>query len=83
VALRPRPPATSLGRALGAGIEFAAAIGIGMAIGYWADSWLGTEPWLMLVFLGFGFAAGIRNLLRLQARLSGETSPDSRGTGPK
>jgi ATP synthase protein I len=83
VALRPRPPATSLGRALGAGIEFTAAIGIGMAIGYWADSRLGTEPWLMLVFLAFGFAAGIRNLLRLQARLSRDAGADGRGAGPR
>jgi ATP synthase protein I len=60
---------------MSAGIEFAAAIGIGMAIGYWLDRWLGTEPWLMLVFLALGFAAGIRNLLRLQASAPGSGDP--------
>jgi ATP synthase protein I len=80
VALRPRAPATALGRAMGAGIEFAAAIGVGMAIGYWLDRWLGSEPWLMLVFLAAGFAAGIRNLLRLQAPRGGPGAP---GSGPR
>jgi ATP synthase protein I len=65
VALRPRASATGWGRALEAGIQFAASIGVGMAIGYYADRWLGTGPWLLFLFLAFGFAAGLRNLLRL------------------
>ncbi len=65
------------------GIEFAAAIGIGMAIGYWLDRWLGSEPWLMLVFLALGFAAGIRNLLRLQARVPPGAGPGASGAGPR
>jgi ATP synthase protein I len=31
---------------------------IGFAGGYYADKWLGTEPWLLLIGLGFGIAAG-------------------------
>jgi len=67
---------------MGAGIEFAAAIGIGMAIGYWLDRWLGSDPWLMLVFLALGFAAGIRNLLRLQQSVPPDGGPDAPGAGP-
>ncbi|MCI0547986.1 MAG: AtpZ/AtpI family protein [Candidatus Rokubacteria bacterium] len=33
---------------------------IGLAGGYWADRWLGTAPWLVMVGLGFGIAAGAR-----------------------
>ncbi len=75
MALRPRPTATGWGRALGAGIEFAAAIGVGMAIGYYADRWLGTGPWLLFLFLAFGFAAGLRNLLRLAPPGGGSNEP--------
>lgn len=65
MALRPRASATGWGRALEAGVQFSAAVGVGMVIGYYADRWLGTAPWLMFLFLAFGFAAGLRNLLRL------------------
>ncbi len=31
---------------------------IGFVGGYYADTWLGTEPWLLLIGLGLGIAAG-------------------------
>ena len=34
---------------------------IGLAGGYFADRWLGTKPWLTLIGLGFGIAAGFVN----------------------
>ncbi len=37
---------------------------IGLAGGYFADQWLGTKPWLMLIGLGLGVAAGFVNLFR-------------------
>ena len=37
---------------------------IGMALGYFADRWLGTQPWLLLVGLGFGIAAAAVNFSR-------------------
>jgi ATP synthase protein I len=46
------------------GIEMAVATFIGWGIGYWLDSQLGTEPWLMLVFLLLGVAAGFKGVLR-------------------
>lgn len=73
MALRPRASPTAWGRAFEAGIQFAASIGVGMAIGYYADRWLGTEPWLLFLFLAFGFAAGLRNLLRLTPPSSGSS----------
>jgi ATP synthase protein I len=40
----------------------------GLAIGYFLDRALGTNPWLTLVFLGFGTAAGFVNLFRIMQR---------------
>ena len=46
------------------GLELGLAVLIGLLFGIWLDSKLGTEPWLMLVFLGLGFTAGFRGVLR-------------------
>jgi ATP synthase protein I len=42
----------------------AVATFIGWGIGYWLDLQFGTEPWLMLVFLLLGVAAGFKGVLR-------------------
>ena len=44
------------------GISMVLAICLGTLIGYYLDKWLGTSPWLLLVFVGFGVAAAFRNL---------------------
>lgn len=46
------------------GIEMAIATAIGGGIGYWLDQSFGTEPWLLLVFLCFGVAAGFKGVIR-------------------
>jgi ATP synthase protein I len=46
------------------GITLVAATAIGLAIGYWLDRWIGTSPWLTMVFTLFGIAAGFLNLFR-------------------
>jgi hypothetical protein len=33
--------------------------------GYYADRWLGTEPWLMLVLMILGGIAGVRRLMQI------------------
>jgi ATP synthase protein I len=40
------------------GFAMVLATVIGLAGGYFADQWLGTKPWLLLIGLGFGIAAG-------------------------
>ena len=37
---------------------------LGLAGGYYLDKWLGTSPWLTMIGLGFGIAAGFVNLFR-------------------
>jgi ATP synthase protein I len=51
-----------------AGLELGLAVIIGLLIGMWLDKQLGTEPWLMLLFLVFGLVAGFRNVLRAASR---------------
>ena len=45
-------------------IEMVSGLLIGFGIGYGLDSFLGTLPWMMLIFTMLGFAAGVRVMLR-------------------
>jgi len=40
------------------GFAMVLATVIGLLGGYYLDRWLGTKPWLLLIGLGFGIAAG-------------------------
>ena len=44
------------------GFSVALSIFIGLAIGVYLDRKFDTSPWLTLIFLGFGIAAGYRNI---------------------
>ena len=55
---------SGLGFALRIGIELVAALAVGVGIGYALDRWLGTGPWLMVVFFFLGSAAGFLNVYR-------------------
>ncbi len=52
------------GRALRASSDLLAGLFVGTVLGLLLDRWLGTSPWLLLVGIGIGFAAGLRNLTR-------------------
>lgn len=59
------PPDSAAGLALKFGGEFGAAVLVGALLGYGADHYLHTDPWGMVLGLGFGFAAGVVNVVRL------------------
>ena len=44
------------------GLSVALSIFIGLGIGIYLDRRFATSPWLTLIFLGFGIAAGYRNI---------------------
>ncbi|NOY87040.1 MAG: AtpZ/AtpI family protein [Deltaproteobacteria bacterium] len=46
------------------GLEMGAAVIIGLLLGIFLDRKFDTSPWLTLLFLGLGFAAGVRALIR-------------------
>ena len=46
------------------GINLVVSVLVGMALGYGLDQWLGTKPWLMLLFLFLGFSAGLRRIMQ-------------------
>jgi ATP synthase protein I len=50
------------------GLELGLSVVIGLLIGMYLDRHFGTTPWFMLLFLGFGFAAGFRGVLRAVRR---------------
>jgi len=53
-----------------AGIFMVVATMIGYFMGHKLDSWFGTYPWLTLVFLFFGVAAGFKNLFEIAIKES-------------
>lgn len=46
------------------GLELAIAVIIGLFFGRWLDGRLGTTPWMMIVWLVIGFAAGLKGVYR-------------------
>ncbi len=44
------------------GLSMVFSIFIGLAAGIWADGNFDTRPWLTLIGLGLGIAAGYRNI---------------------
>ncbi|ABA87276.1 ATP synthase-associated magnesium import membrane protein AtpZ [Syntrophotalea carbinolica DSM 2380] len=71
----------SIGFLSGVGISMVASTLIGLFMGYYLDRWLDTGPWLTLLFLGFGIAAGFRNifiLTRRELRRQQEDESDNR-----
>lgn len=58
-------PKSPWGIGFRAGVEVVSALIVGIAIGYFLDRWLGTRPWLFLLFFVLGSAAGVLNVYRL------------------
>ena len=56
------------------GLEMGIAVAIGAGIGYLLDDWLGTTPWLLLVFLLFGVAAGFKGLYDAARRATSDVT---------
>ena len=53
-----------MGNAFKLSTEFVAAVAVGTIIGFILDSWLGTKPWLIIIFFFLGSAAGMLNVIK-------------------
>ena len=60
------------------GLELGLSVGLGLLVGYYMDRWLGTEPWLMLLWLVFGLIAGFRGVFRSVARADRAAETDDK-----
>lgn len=86
VADRDKPGSRSRGSAYNFGFRLAADLlaGVlgGFAIGWGLDYLLGTSPWLLLVFIVLGMAAGILSVIRAAASMEARRHLDqTRGEG--
>jgi ATP synthase protein I len=62
-------------RGMRLGSEFIAAILVGAGMGYLLDLWLHMSPWLLLVMLMVGFAAGVLNVIRAASEMNKAAPP--------
>ncbi len=62
---KPGSSQSGKGLALRIGTELVVAVFVGGMIGFLLDTWLNTKPWLTILFLFLGNAAGLLNIFRL------------------
>ena len=55
---------SSIGTAFKLSTELVSAVAVGTIIGFILDSWLGTKPWLIIIFFFLGSAAGMLNVIK-------------------
>ena len=73
---RPRQSVASMsGAAVGfrIAIEILAAIAVGVGIGIALDAWLGTKPWLLILFCILGFGGAMANVMRTAREIDRKT----------
>ncbi len=59
-----------------AGITMVVSTFVGLAIGIYLDKFFDTKPWLMLIFLLFGIAAGFKSLYMVVKRYGDSSNKD-------
>lgn len=60
--------------ALRFGAEFGVSVAVGIGLGLLIDHFAGTKPWGLLIMMMFGFAAGIRSVMRAYRELNAEAA---------
>ena len=70
----------AMAKGLRAASELVAGILVGGFIGWQLDWWLGTKPWLSIVFFLLGVAAGFWNVMRVALAPTGGSPPNRDST---
>lgn len=55
--------------------ELVVGVGVGGFLGWTLDRQFGTAPWLMVLFVVLGFAAGLLNVIRAAQKAQAEMAP--------
>ncbi len=63
-------------------VELVVGIGMGVGLGYGLDVLLGTQPWMLVVFTLFGFAAGVNVMLASARELNQAADENENEDGP-
>jgi ATP synthase protein I len=72
----PRPNFRKLAELSSIGLLLPSSIIVGLFLGYILDRWLGTHPWLLLVFTVLGVVSGLLSLFRALKKYDKDQSPD-------
>lgn len=65
-----------MGLAARVSTELVAAVFVGGLLGWFLDKWIGTKPWLFLVFLVLGLASGTLSAFREANRAASQDPPE-------
>ncbi len=76
-----RTATAAMGGGFRIAVDMLAALAVGTGLGYMADRMLGTMPWIMLAGIFFGFAAGVRNMIRSARRMNAQRNGSDEKTG--
>jgi len=74
---KPEPPRfRKLAELSSLGLMLPSSIAVGLFLGYVLDRWLGTHPWLLMIFTLLGVASGFLSLLKGLKKYNNDKSLD-------
>jgi ATP synthase protein I len=73
---------SALGQGFKIAVELVVGVVFGAFLGWVLDRQFGTRPWLLLLFLVFGFCGGMLNVIRTARRMQADAEPLQRRAPP-